>query len=101
MSTVLPDEVLDVDLPTIRFVWRLARERGAQRKFALKFPDIFWPLLLVKEVFGRTPTAIKKIDVSPVIQCIWAILVDRTPGKGNTFLDKSPERCDTLSTENP
>jgi hypothetical protein len=67
----------------------------------LKFADIFWPLFPVKEVFARTPTAIEEIDVSPVIQCIWAILLDRTSGKGNTFLDKSTERCDTLSTKNP
>jgi hypothetical protein len=62
----------------------------------LQFLDILGPLFFIKEILVRTPAAIEKIDTSPVVERIWAILLNGTPSKCNSFLNEPTEWSNTL-----
>lgn len=62
----------------------------------MQFLDILGPLFLIKEILVRTPAAIEKIDTPPVVERIWAILLNRTPSECNSFLYEPTEWCNTL-----
>jgi hypothetical protein len=82
---------LHIYLPAIGFIWRFTRERSTQCKFASQFLDILGPLFFIKEILVRTPAAVEKMDTSPVVECIWAVLLKGTPSECNPLLNEPTE----------
>jgi hypothetical protein len=92
---IVPDEVLDVDLAAVGLIL-LTGEGVVHDEFALEFLDVFWPFILVQEVLGGFAATVEERDGSPVCERIGSVLLNRAAGKGNTFLNETTERSDTL-----
>lgn len=67
-----------------------------QLELALELLGVLRPFVAVQEVFRRATAAVEQRDVTPVVDGVSAVLLDRAAGKGNTFLNEATERSDTL-----